>query len=269
MSLFDPSRTNRVKSAHVTNDAPCASPSSSDHEPLAEIPRRVAEGLLFLRESQEYAEDVGTDHWNFALELRELRSLGLTNSDLRWLAMKGYVEFGRETTLPGEATRSFHRLQGLTFTKRTCCIITPAGIEASKTLHIKPAETELPHVATPQPTPAKPSPRVVPHWDADMQELRINGLIVKQFKVPAPNQEMVLAAFEEEQWPARIDDPLPPQADQDPKRRLHDTIVSLNRSHKHRLIRFMGDGSGEGVRWTVIGDSGEETSNDEPSADET
>jgi hypothetical protein len=92
----------------------------------------------------------------------------------------------------------------------------------------------------------------VPHWDPDLQELRVNGLIVKQFKVPAPNQEMVLAAFEEERWPLRVDDPLPPQADQEPKRRLHDTIVSLNRSHKHRVIRFTGDGSGEGVRWALV-----------------
>ena len=104
---------------------------------------------------------------------------------------------------------------------------------------------------------ASPAPRVVPHWDADLQELRVNGLIVKQFKVPAPNQEMVLAAFQEEGWPTRIDDPLPPQAEQDPKRRLHDTIVSLNRTHKHRLIRFMGDGSGEGVRWTIVTESAE------------
>jgi len=74
-------------------------------------------------------------------------------------------------------------------------------------------------------------------------------MVVKQFKVPAPNQEVILASFEEEGWPPRIDDPLPPQADQDSKRRLHDTIITLNRHQKNRLIRFSGDGSGEGVRW--------------------
>lgn len=222
------------------------------------ISERVGGGLLFLLKAKEYAHDVKADLWDFALELRELRSLGLTNSDLRWLVMKGYVEFGRETTEPGDERRSFRRSRGLTFVRRNCFVITPAG-EAAATgfaLHEQAAATVVrrvePIVPPERPQPAPP--RVTPHWDSDLQELRINGLIVKQFKVPAPNQEMVLAAFEEENWPVRIDDPLPPQVDQDPKRRLHDTIVSLNRNHKHRLIRFMGDGSGEGVRWTVVTD---------------
>ena len=38
---------------------------------------------------------------------------------------------------------------------------------------------------------------------------------MKQFKVPSPTQESILAAFEEEGWPAAIDDPLPPQPEQD------------------------------------------------------
>ena len=63
---------------------------------------------------------------------------------------------------------------------------------------------------------------------------------------------MILAAFEEEGWPPRIDDPLPPKPDQDPKRRLHDTINSLNRNQQHLLIQFFGDGSGQGIRWNLI-----------------
>src|SRR5262249_32097843 len=52
-----------------------------------------------------------------------------------------------------------------------------------------------------------------------------------------------------EGWPPRIDDPLPPQRERDPKQHLHMTIQNLNRHHKHRLIRFAGDGNGRGVRW--------------------
>lgn len=218
-----------------------------------EVPGRVGDGLLFLLKAKEYADDVDADLWDFALELRELRSLGLTNSDLRWLVMKGYVEFARETTEPGDEKRSFRKARGLTFVRRNCFVITPSGVAAASAVaaHERISPVPRAEIIAP-PEPPRPQPRVAPHWDSDLQELRINGLIVKQFKVPAPNQEMVLAAFEEESWPVRIDDPLPPQVDQDPKRRLHDTIVSLNRNHKHRLIRFMGDGSGEGVRWTVV-----------------
>jgi hypothetical protein len=89
----------------------------------------------------------------------------------------------------------------------------------------------------------------MPEWDRDRQQLRLGNKIIKQFKVPAPNQEAILAVFEEESWPPRIDDPLSPVGDQDPKRRLHDTINSLNRNQKVSVIRFLGDGSGQGVRW--------------------
>ena len=68
-------------------------------------------------------------------------------------------------------------------------------------------------------------------------------------EVTVSNQEAILAAFEEESWPPRIDDPLSPVGNQDPKRRLHDTINSLNRHQKLSVIRFLGDGSGQGVRW--------------------
>jgi hypothetical protein len=82
--------------------------------------------------------------------------------------------------------------------------------------------------------------------------LRVGEVVVKQFKVPAANQERILAAFEEDGWPIRIDDPLPPAVEQDPKRRLHDTINSLNRNQKRPLIRFIGDGSGQGIRWQLV-----------------
>ena len=82
------------------------SQSDSHAAPSApvEMSGRVGEALLFLLKAKEYADDVATDLWDFALELRELRSLGLTNSDLRWLVMKGYVDFARELTEPGDYT---------------------------------------------------------------------------------------------------------------------------------------------------------------------
>ena len=77
----------------------------------------------------------------------------------------------------------------------------------------------------------------------------MGNTVVKRFRVPAANQEAILAVFEEEHWPARIDDPLPPHREQSPKRRLQETIKSLNRNQKKSMIRFLGDGSGQGVLW--------------------
>ena len=89
--------------------------------------------------------------------------------------------------------------------------------------------------------------------DSQLRELRLGSHLVKQFKVPAPNQQIVLTVFEEEGWPVRIDDPLPRHPEVDAKRRLHDTIHALNRHQKTLLLRFLGDGTGEGVRWTFVG----------------
>jgi hypothetical protein len=75
---------------------------------------------------------------------------------------------------------------------------------------------------------------------------------VKQYRVPSPNQEKVLAAFQEEGWPPHIDDPLPPVADESPKDHLRDTIRSLNSSQKNRVLRFRGDGTGQGILWELV-----------------
>ncbi len=99
---------------------------------------------------------------------------------------------------------------------------------------------------------AKGASTPTPHWDAEYRVLRLGQCVVKEYRVPCRNQEAVLAAFQEEGWPHRIDDPLSPQGDIEPKSRLHDTIKSLNGHHKERLIRFRGDGTGEGVCWGYV-----------------
>ncbi len=58
-------------------------------------------------------------------------------------------------------------------------------------------------------------------------------------------------AFEEENWPRRIDDPLFPEVEICPKRRLHDTIKCLNRRQENKIVRFRGDGTGTGVLWEL------------------
>jgi hypothetical protein len=47
---------------------------------------------------------------------------------------------------------------------------------------------------------------------------------------------------------------MPPQGDVDPKRRLHETIKALNGRRLARLIRFRGDGTGQGVLWEWVRD---------------
>jgi hypothetical protein len=90
------------------------------------------------------------------------------------------------------------------------------------------------------------------HWDRMRRELRLGSVLVKRFRVPALNQELILAAFQELGWPQLIDDPLAPTAAQDPKQRLHQAIDRLNRSQIARRIRFRGNGTGKAILWEII-----------------
>lgn len=216
-----------------------------------------------LLQGYQYSQELERTSWDFAVEWAELRRAGLTNNDLRWLSCKGYVEHARELPSAGENGRAFRCNGGLTFGRRTCFILTPRGVAFARRMLDAPSISK-PVVAVSIRSSGVNRPfsaeersflhTLKPRWDRDRQELRLGTMVVKQFKVPAVNQERILAAFEEEGWPTKIHDPLPPAADQDPKRRLHDTINSLNRNQKRHLIRFLGDGSGQGVRWDLAFD---------------
>ncbi len=219
------------------------------------ISNRIEPAVALLWQAQLLALDLERHAWDFAVEIDCLRASGLTNSDLRWLVGRGLVEHAHETTSPCEDRRTFSLLGKMTLTAATCFVLTPAGVALARELTGDTSGSVLP-----QPHGAGGNGKCngsqladVPTWNRDRQELRFQGMLVKQFKLPAPNQEIVLATFEEEHWPARIDDPLPGSPNMDAKRRLHETIASLNRNQKHRLIQFIGDGSGEGVRWEPAG----------------
>ena len=83
---------------------------------------------------------------------------------------------------------------------------------------------------------------VKPAWEARRRELRVGEFLVKKFRVPAGNQELVLSAFEEEGWPAYIDDPLPMKCEIAPKQRLHNVVTRLNGSQLVPILPFQGDG---------------------------
>ena len=228
--------TRRQRGAHITQES---------------IAGPIFVGVEALLCAHRYAVDTDSDIWDFAVEISHLRSLGLTDTDLRWLVRKGYVEHAREVTVQGRDGRAFQSTGNLTFSKRTCFVLTAEG--ASQACHS--AENEAISTAegsgrAPEDGQAVAVP--VPHWDAETRTLVLSGRTVKRFKWQAANQEIVLSAFQEEDWPARIDDPLPPQPEQDSKRRLSDTIKCLNRKQENKLIRFRGDGTGEGVTWESV-----------------
>ena len=82
----------------------------------------------------------------------------------------------------------------------------------------------------------------------------------KRYRQPAHNQETILAAFEEDGWPPRIDNPLSGPPD-DAIDRLHNAVKKLNRHS--RPLRFRSDGNGLGVQWE-LDDSGPGANQERP-----
>ena len=130
-----------------------------------------------------------------------------------------------------------------------CFVVTRSGILWAKAGIHDPTTFHLSSDSA-----ARPSRDFTPRWDRDNRILTFGGRIVRRYYRSSPNQEAVLQAFEEQGWPYRIDDPLPYSAEVAPKPRLHDTIRWLNL--KQECLRFLGDGTGEGVCWKIVETSG-------------
>jgi len=227
---------------------------SPAHRVTKAIPRvgaSIQTALTLLHEGCAYAQDLDLPIWEFAVEVQRLREAQVSNSDLRWLLCKGYAEHAQETTLPSQEGRRFQRTGNLAITDATCLVLTDDGFAFTHELGIVlPVERQDSEVSNSSAASSAAKAKIV--WDQDRRTLRVGNEAVKQFRVPAPNQERILSVFQEENWPAHIDDPLPQNGDVDPKRRLHTAINCLNRNQKKSLIRFHGDGSGNGIYWQFV-----------------
>ena len=266
------------------------SPASlSRKDDLAHFAPEVLRGLDQLARAADYAQDLGNSLWEFAVEIDRLLALGMTTSDLRWLAKRGYVIHGREVTSPRDAVRRFEPPeQNLAFSPTTCFVLTAGGLGmlgrdrslASPAVVGMPAllernvdrsdarliengasdadelgtagSIELPSRRLIDAQSQQSLEGVLPNWDRESRTFLVGEYLIKRFRVPSPNQESVLDAFQEEGWPQSIDDPLPPSGDQHPKRCLRDTIKCLNLNQASRMIRFHGDGTGQRVLWQLL-----------------
>jgi hypothetical protein len=125
-------------------------------------------------------------------------------------------------------------------------LFTPDGAEFVRDL-VDAARTRARPYLTPLPD------TTLPHWDGQLRRLSLGDRLLKWFRRPAPDQIVVLDAFQAAGWAVRrIDCPFPWSTDKQRRsamRRLRNTVRNLNRGLPDDGIRFYGDGSGFRVLW--------------------
>ena len=222
----------------------------NDFNPLESARPDKEEKLLILGrlvEASNYANDCGRNHSDFAVGLSFFNYKGVSQTALQWLVCQRLIEHRYETTVQGGDKRIFCEAPDTKLTDKSCFAISNSGREIFERLK-QEALGEISDQDSEKSEPHAEGNNILPTWCPVTRVLKIAGMVVKHFKWPAPNQEMLINAFAELGWPERVDDPLPPNG-VSPKRRLHDTIKCLNRNQINSLIKFRGDGTAQGARW--------------------
>ena len=82
-----------------------AAPAFQTQPAVQELPTEVQSGLNQLLRAYDYARELECSLWDFSVEMERLLALGVTTSDLRWLAKRDYVRHAQEVTR-SERTRN-------------------------------------------------------------------------------------------------------------------------------------------------------------------
>lgn len=224
------------------------------HEKMLLVPAAVAElsdlrrGYQELRTARWEAQNQGRDPNENPLPLSHLREQGVRDQFLILMLYHGHVSQFRPVTRLGngrllyEPANNLHMLSGSLFA------LTEAG-EAFAVALLAVPRTPLDANAVRAIWEEYCPTRIVPRYEKENRIFRWGCQILKHFRQPSVNQELILLAAEELSWPEWFDDPLPRQSGINPKTRLHDTIKDLNRRQTQPLVHFKGDGTGRRIGW--------------------
>jgi hypothetical protein len=207
----------------------------------SETHKLVRRALELLAKARTVGLKRQQDIWQYAVERDELLGLGLTGTDLRDLIRKGLVDHGREVITPSQSHRTFEKLNNLSLGTRSCFVLSEQGLHELNRERSRRSDPKAPLAHSQK-----------PKWHARNRKLWYLRRLVKWYRVPADNQEQILAAFQREHWAPVIHYPLTRKEGLVNKHRLQEAIKSLNRHQINRLIRFRGTGDGTGVLWEPV-----------------
>jgi hypothetical protein len=181
------------------------------------------------------------------LPFHYFRENGIGELVLRWMLFQGHVEhLTLAERTPGGKTRAI-LVESVILTEASCFALTETGAAF--------ADHFLAELFTEEENGVEAARerlllgQLVPAFNQQKRVLSWGCHILKCFRQPSPNQELLLSAAEEMAWPKWFDDPLPPVPQIRSPVRLHDAIKALNNHQTPYLVHFKGDGTGTRVGW--------------------
>jgi hypothetical protein len=199
--------------------------------------------------------DLGQSPREHPVPLCRLHELGIPDDILLWMLFHDHIEHLHTSPKRQRGTYRENRTpcqpaKSLTFTAESCFALNDRGAEF--------ADAFLADALLPQFEGAFEDAwqklimgLLVPAYHRDERVFTWGEHVLKRFRQPAVNQELVLISAEELDWPEWFDDPLHRKNGHNPKTLLHDTIKDLNRRQSEWLIHFKGDGSGRRIGWEL------------------
>jgi hypothetical protein len=188
--------------------------------------------FALLLSAYEKARQLEQQLLHHAVPYASLQAVGLSDGQILSLCKAGSIEHYQETTRRRDRTRRFRRIREAQPSKLSCFALTEEGLADAYEL-----------AAT---SGGNSCLALQPRWLADVRELWFRDVLAKCFPHAAPCQEEILAAFQDQQWPRHIDNPLRNQ--KDPYESLRNAVKKLNRQ-QNPVMDFSLDGAGEGVIW--------------------
>jgi hypothetical protein len=202
--------------------------------------------LLRLLEGHTDSLRFRCDTWQFAINLRDLEHQNLSVTALQALLHLGLIRHGIEGDSEA-ADRKIDLVEHRRLTSESCFILSHEGVQVAYSFAPRDprANGQQPGVGA-----SVVLPSFLKNPDGS-RTLAFVGQVVRVFRKYAQFQEKVLESFQAEGWPVRIADPLPHTSHVNPKTRLHEVITRLNSKQDTPLLRFHGDGSGQGACWKI------------------
>jgi hypothetical protein len=208
----------------------------------------LSRGYRELRTARWEAQNQGRDPNENSLSLSHLREQGVRDLFLVLMLYHGHVTQFRPVMRLDDGGLLYEPANNLHMASDSLFSLTEAGEAFAGTLLA--VFSSLIDADAVQAIWDKYCPTcLVPRYEKENRMFRWGCLILKRFRQPAINQELILLAAEEMNWPEWFDDPLPRRSGVNPKVRLHDTIKDLNRRQIPHLVHFKGDGTGTRIGW--------------------